>query len=109
MLRALRVLPLRQRRDRILQAGAGPIRRGERAQTRRVDQSDEGRGHIPAGWTNRTREEGIYLQAGAEQLPLAAARNVPREELRVDGVLPAGRWTNQTRGEGIYPQGGPIG
>eukprot|EP00976_Prorocentrum_cordatum_P053675 1082737-Prorocentrum_minimum.AAC.2 len=25
------------------------------------DQSDEGRGHIPAGWTNRTRGEGIYL------------------------------------------------
>eukprot|EP00959_Pyramimonas_sp_CCMP1952_P367093 7688703-Pyramimonas_sp.AAC.1 len=25
----------------------GPIRRGERASTRRADQSDEGRGHLP--------------------------------------------------------------
>eukprot|EP00959_Pyramimonas_sp_CCMP1952_P077454 1618917-Pyramimonas_sp.AAC.1 len=30
----------------------------------RVDQSDEGRGHIPAGWTNQTRGEGIYPRGG---------------------------------------------
>eukprot|EP00959_Pyramimonas_sp_CCMP1952_P044125 922339-Pyramimonas_sp.AAC.1 len=26
------------------------------------DQSDKGRGHMSAGWTNRTRGEGIYPQ-----------------------------------------------
>eukprot|EP00959_Pyramimonas_sp_CCMP1952_P048873 1020929-Pyramimonas_sp.AAC.1 len=31
---------------------------------RMVDQSYEGRGHIPAGWTNQTRGEGIYPQGG---------------------------------------------
>eukprot|EP00959_Pyramimonas_sp_CCMP1952_P240141 5018202-Pyramimonas_sp.AAC.1 len=44
----------------------GPIRRGERAHTRRVHhhaakqstQLNEGRGHIPTGWTNPTRGEG---------------------------------------------------
>eukprot|EP00976_Prorocentrum_cordatum_P002659 51638-Prorocentrum_minimum.AAC.2 len=63
----------------------GPIRRGERASApprrgRRCaappgrgtpapaarrhnnDQSDEGRGHMSAGWTNRTRREGICPQ-----------------------------------------------
>eukprot|EP00959_Pyramimonas_sp_CCMP1952_P092736 1940692-Pyramimonas_sp.AAC.1 len=28
------------------------------------DQSDEGRGYIPTGWTNPMRGEGIYLQGG---------------------------------------------
>eukprot|EP00959_Pyramimonas_sp_CCMP1952_P189449 3962919-Pyramimonas_sp.AAC.1 len=42
----------------------GPIRRGKRAYTRRVVQSDEGRGHIPAEWTHQTRGEGIYPQGG---------------------------------------------
>eukprot|EP00959_Pyramimonas_sp_CCMP1952_P303314 6347404-Pyramimonas_sp.AAC.2 len=42
----------------------GPIGQGERAHTRKGDQSDEGRGHIPAGGTNRTRGEGTYPQGG---------------------------------------------
>eukprot|EP00976_Prorocentrum_cordatum_P106413 1194443-Prorocentrum_minimum.AAC.5 len=47
---------------------------GERAD---VDQSGQGRGHIPAAWTNRVRNGGIYLQSGmaaTSQLTSSSAR-----------------------------------
>eukprot|EP00959_Pyramimonas_sp_CCMP1952_P312493 6540962-Pyramimonas_sp.AAC.1 len=43
-----------------------PIRRGQRAYTRRAGQSEQGRGHIPAGRTNQTRGEGICSQVRAK-------------------------------------------
>eukprot|EP00976_Prorocentrum_cordatum_P091112 1188391-Prorocentrum_minimum.AAC.2 len=64
----------------------------ERAST--PDQSDEGRGYIPPGWTNQMRGAGIYTHRADQS-----------DEGR--GYIPTGR-TNQMRGEYIYPQGGPI-
>ena len=53
-----------ERGEKVGAEQGGPIGRGERAYTCRGDQSDKGRGHIPARGTNQTRGEGIYPQGG---------------------------------------------
>eukprot|EP00959_Pyramimonas_sp_CCMP1952_P244102 5102817-Pyramimonas_sp.AAC.1 len=56
---------------------ACPIRGGGESQ------SDEGRGYIPKGWTNRMRGEGIYLPGGGRRPPPRAPppdANVPGDQ-----------------------------